>query len=85
MKRLWRFLGAKRNREVLGWIGAGLVVLASGAWAVTVYLFPARDVREKKPNEVVARCGGVAVGGSVTASTVTAGSTFGTDCSVKPK
>jgi hypothetical protein len=85
MKRLWRFLSEKRNREVLGWIGAGLVVLTSGIWAVTVYLFPPQGAQDSKPTEVEARCGSVAVGGSVTGSTLTASSTTGTNCSIKPK
>jgi hypothetical protein len=85
MKRLWLFLSGKRNREVLGWIGAGLFVLASGLWAITVYLFPPHGTQDSKPTEVVARCGSVAVGGSVTGSTLTAGSTTGADCSTKPK
>ena len=84
MHRLWRFLGKKRNREVLGWIGAGLIVLASGIWAVTVYLFPARNA-ESKSTEVEARCGSVAVGGSVSGSNVIAGTTAGTDCATKLK
>ena len=85
MNRLWRFLREKRNRAVLGWIGGGLVVLASGIWAVTIYLFPAQKAPEGKPTEVQARCGSVAVGGSVTGSTVTAGSTTGADCATGPK
>ena len=85
MKPLWLFLSEKRNREVLGWIGAGLVVLASGIWAVTVYLFPPHGAQDGKPTAVEARCGGVAVGGSVTGSTLKAGSTIGADCSTKPK
>src|SRR5215831_8494883 len=60
MNRLWRFLREKRNREMLGWIGGGLVVLASGIWAVTIYLFPAQKAPEGKPTEVQARCGSVA-------------------------
>jgi hypothetical protein len=86
MNRLWRFLREKRNREILGWIGGGLVVLATGIWTVTVYLFPAQKAQETKPTEVEARCGSVAVGGSVTGgSTVRAGSTMGADCSTRPK
>ena len=85
MKRLWRFLSKGRNREVLGWIGAGLVVLASGIWAVTVYLFPPPGAQDSKPTEVEARCGSVAVGGSVTGSTLTTGPTTGADCSTKPE
>jgi hypothetical protein len=84
IERLWRFLGAKKNREVLGWIGGGLVVLASAIWVVTIYFFPARHTPESNPAAVEARCGSVAVGGSVKGAIITAGST-GADCSTKPK
>lgn len=35
-----RFLRDRRNREVLGWLGSGLVVLAGAAWAVFTYVRP---------------------------------------------
>ena len=40
MKRLWDFICEKRNRVVLGWLGSGLVVVATGLWAVFVYFLP---------------------------------------------
>jgi hypothetical protein len=79
MNRLWEFLCEKRNRVVLGWLGGGLVVAATGLWAAFVYLFP------PKATDVQANCGGVAVGGNVTGTTITAGTTTSSDCSTKSK
>lgn len=81
MSGLWEFLRQKRNREVLGWLGGGLVVAATGLWAATVYFFPA----EPLASNVQANCGGVAIGGSVTGTTITGGATTSSDCSSKPQ
>jgi len=85
MNRIWQFLGRKQNRTILGWVGSGLVVLTSGLWAVAVYLFPADNEQKSKASEVKATCGGIAVGGSVTGSAISAGATEGSDCSSKVK
>jgi TIR domain len=85
---LWGFLRDKRNQQVLGWLGGGLVVLATGLWAAFVYFFP--PVKEAKspeatPASVQANCGGIAIGRDVTGSTITAGTTTNSDCAPKPK
>jgi hypothetical protein len=85
MHRLWRFIERKRNREILGWAGGGLVVVASGIWAVTVHLFPPPKPKDVRPTQIEALCGGVAVGGSVSGSTITGGATSSADCSTRPK
>jgi hypothetical protein len=82
---LWKFISQKRNREVLGWLGGGLVVLATGLWAAIVYFFPLQKPSEPKPASVQASCGGVAVGGNVSGATITAGGPRDSDCSTKPK
>ena len=41
----WRFLRDKRNQQVLGWLGGGLVVAVTGLWVAFVYFFPP----DKKP------------------------------------
>ena len=84
MDRVWEFIRQKRNREILGWLGGGIAVLASGIWAMTVYFFPPHKTRDAKPAEIEARCG-VAVGGNVSGSNIAVGTTSGADCSVKPK
>src|SRR5215813_3196142 len=71
MNSFWRFLRDKRNQQVLGWLGGGLVVVATGLWAVFVYLFPAEKSSEAKspeptPPSIQADRGRVAIGGNVT-------------------
>jgi len=84
MSSLWEFIRQKRNREVLGWLGGGLVVAATGLWAAIVYLVPPQKPAEPK-RDVQADHGGVAIGGSVTGTTITGGATSSSDSSSKPK
>ena len=77
---LWGFLRDKRNQQVLGWLGGGLVVAATGLWVAFVYFFPLG-----KPPSVQSGPGGIAIGGSVTGSTVTTSGTTSSDQSPKPK
>lgn len=37
MSEVWSFLGAKKNREILGWLGGGIVIVIAGLWAAFVY------------------------------------------------
>lgn len=37
MKRLWSFLRKRSNREILGWVGGGIVVVIAGIWTAFVY------------------------------------------------
>jgi hypothetical protein len=90
MNALWRFLRDKRNQQVLGWLGGGLVVAATGLWAAFVYFFPPgkspeATSLEPTPPSVQANCGGIAIGRDVTGSTITAGTTTNSDCAPKPK
>jgi hypothetical protein len=83
MSRLWLFLRQKRNREVLAWIGGGVVVVAAGLWTAFVYIFPLKH-EDGGRSSAQANCGGVAIGGNVTGTTITATAT-NSDCSVKQK
>lgn len=85
MSSLWEFIRQKDNREVLGWLGGGLVVLVTGLWAAVVYFLPPQKSSEPRAPNVQANCAGVAVGGNVTGTTITAGTTISADCSSKPK
>jgi TIR domain len=80
---LWGFLRDKRNQQLLGWLGGGLIVAATGLWAVFVYFFP--PVKSPTAPSVQANCGGIAIGRDVTGSTITAGTTINSDCPPKPK
>jgi len=62
MTDIWAFLRDANNREVLSWLGSGLVVLAGGAWAIWKF---ARSRNFKTPPSiptVQASRGGVAAG-----------------------
>jgi hypothetical protein len=90
MNAFWRFLRDKHNQQVLGWLGGGLVVLATGLWVVVVYFFPPLKSSEPRSSEpmppsVQADCGGVAIGGNVSGSTIAGGATTSSDCAAKPK
>jgi hypothetical protein len=86
----WLFLRDKRNQQVLGWVGGGLVVVATGLWAAFIYLFPLSKSSETEASgpariSVEADCSGIAIGGSVTGATITTGATTTSDCARKPK
>ncbi len=90
MNALWRFLRDRRNQQVLGWLGGGLVAAATGLWALFVYFLPPGKSPEATssgptPPSVKANCGGIAIGRDVTGSTITAGTTTNADCAPKPK
>ncbi|MEA3029223.1 MAG: hypothetical protein QOG13_548 [Sphingomonadales bacterium] len=50
MSRLVRFLRDRQNRELLGWIGGGVIVLASAAWAVFIYIRPPEPSAHRETN-----------------------------------
>jgi hypothetical protein len=90
MNSFWRFLRDNRNQQVLGWLGGGLVVAATGLWAAFVYFFPPVKSPEAKspeptPPSVQADCGGVAIVGPVTGATITGGTITASDCAPKSR
>ena len=90
MNSFGRFLRDKRNQQVLGWLGGGLVVAATGLWVAFVYFFPPLKSPETKASEPVpvnvqADCSGIAIGGNVTGATITTAATTNSDCASKPK
>ena len=78
---VWKFLSKDKNRAVLGWLGAGVVVVIGALWVAFIYFMPA-----SKPGSpaagVEANCGSFAAGGNVTGTTITA---TGAGCAPKPK
>jgi hypothetical protein len=74
MRQFWSFVGQKRNREILTWIGGGLAVAIAGLWTVLVYLSAPPKAPADDPN-IQASCGSVGIGGSVNGTTITAGNT----------
>jgi hypothetical protein len=73
--RVLAFLRDEGDRALLGWIGGGLVVLATGLWVVYVHFYPAPEAKPGPPQkQIEADCGSVAIGGDVSGATITAGS-----------
>jgi hypothetical protein len=68
---VWSFLGSKKNREIIGWIGGGIVVIIAGLWTAFVYFHPPKSDSGEGKRDVSASHGGVAVGGNVKDSTIT--------------
>jgi hypothetical protein len=86
MPTLWQFLRQRPNREILGWLGGGLVILATAIWTVAVYLWPPKPGDAHRGRAAVeANCGSLAIAGSVSGSTIVAGTVQKSDCSNKPK
>jgi hypothetical protein len=83
MGLLWSFLSKPKNRQMLSWVGGGLVAVAAGAFAVVTYLWPAQDAT--KP---VCAQQGIALGGNISGSNVTnsvSGSTITAPCAETKK
>lgn len=82
MHSLWSFLAKPKNRQILAWVGGGLVTLGAGAFAVVTYVWPASDAKSICAQQ------GVALGGSVSGSTITnsvSGSTTAVPCTETKK
>ena len=67
MSSVWSFVAKSKNRQVLSWIGGGLVALAAGAWAMVNYVWPAHEAAKT----VCAQQGSVAGGRDASGNTIT--------------
>ena len=90
MTSFWRFLRDKHNQQVLGWLGSGLVVVATGLWVAFVYFLPPPKSPEAKSPQssspaVQADRGGIAIGGDVSGTTITGGTITSSDGAPKPR
>jgi hypothetical protein len=65
MPSLWSQIAKPKNRQVLSWLGGGIVAVAVGAWAVVTYIWPASE-----PAKSLCAQQGVAIAGNVSGSTV---------------
>jgi 5-enolpyruvylshikimate-3-phosphate synthase len=43
MNSLWSIIAKPKNRQILSWIGGGVIAVAAGAFTVVSYLWPAHD------------------------------------------
>jgi hypothetical protein len=62
MGQLWSFIGQKKCREILAWIGGGLAAAIIGLWTTFVYFFDKFKTSASTPG-VQASCGSVATSG----------------------
>ena len=71
MSHIWSFLTQPENREVLSWLGGGLVVVCGGLWAVLRFFIGRRGSATSEASEppsesrVSASHGGIAGGRDV--------------------
>jgi hypothetical protein len=70
MASLWSFIAQPKNRQILSWIGGGIVAVAVGAWAVVTHVWPAHGPAHEPASTICAQQG-IAIGGNVSGSTVT--------------
>jgi hypothetical protein len=85
LDRFWTFI--KNNQATLTWLGGGVAIAAGGLWTAFVYFFPPQSPPKpaSAPVAVEANCGGVAVGGSVSGATITAGDSANSNCASQSK
>jgi len=62
---IWAFLKNAQNREILGWLGGGLVIVIGGLWAAFKFFHAkSKDERPATPT-IIAGGGGFAAGRDV--------------------
>lgn len=66
----WSWLKDPANRDVIGWIGSGVVIVVGSVWAVVKFFAKPRGNGGRAPS-VRANGGGVAIGGSNLNSPIT--------------
>jgi hypothetical protein len=62
MSGLLAFLGAKKNRDLIAWLGGGIVIVIAGLWAVFVYLYPPKGDGGGSASNCNISTGGIASG-----------------------
>jgi hypothetical protein len=77
-ENLWAFVRDPENREVLTWIGGGLVVVVTGVWALYKSRSSGAVPNTPKPT-VSAESGSVAIGGRADHAKIKVGSSNSKD------
>jgi hypothetical protein len=62
LEHLWSVLRDNDNRAIMGWLGGGIVVAATGAWSIFKYLRKKRAKDNKVETTVIAIKRSVAAG-----------------------
>jgi hypothetical protein len=68
---LWSFLTNRKNQQTLSWLGGGLVVAATGIWALVTFFWPAHEKPADQAAIICAQQGGVAAGRDASHNTIT--------------
>lgn len=84
MGGFWNFIRLKSNRERVAFLGGGAVVVVAGLWTAFVYFFPLKKEGDSGGAHIRTNCGSVAVGGSVSGSTINVGGITNSNCATKP-
>jgi len=71
------FLGSKKNRDILAWLGGGLVAVVVALWTAFVYFHPPMVEGGEGKSAVTASHGGVSVGGNTNSTINTSPATGG--------
>jgi hypothetical protein len=66
MGSLQAFIAKPKNREILSWVGGGIVTVAVGAWAVVTYVWAAHE----SPGIACAQSGSIAAGRDASGNTI---------------
>jgi hypothetical protein len=64
MSGLWSFLSAKGNREIVGWLGGGIVIVIAGLWTAFVYFDPPKADGGGSAGNCNITSGGIGSGGN---------------------
>jgi hypothetical protein len=64
MSGLWSFLGAKKNREIIGWVGGGIVIVIARLWTAFVYFNSPKGEGGGSPGNCNQTSGGIGSGGN---------------------
>jgi hypothetical protein len=66
VKSIWTFVKKSENREILSWIGGGVVIVAGALWAVVTFLWP-----DHSATTVCAKQGSIAAGRDASRNRIT--------------
>ncbi len=69
-REMWQTILAKRNREIIGFVSAGVAAILAGAWVIFVYVLPPEPTKQSvPPTNIIAGCS-VVSGGSISTTSI---------------
>jgi hypothetical protein len=64
---VWSIIAKPKNRQILSWVGGGIVAVVVGSWTVVTYVWPAHE----SGKVVCAQQGSIASGRDASGNTIT--------------